>query len=67
MHTFYVPDMHCKHCVKRITEALNEAGFSNFEIDLEVKKVTATVSDEEAKIILSVMEEAGYCPTEASI
>jgi len=67
MRVFYVPDMNCKHCVKRITEALNEAGFSNFEIELDAKKVTAKVSDEEAKKILSVLEEAGYYPTEATI
>ncbi|MCL1876357.1 MAG: heavy-metal-associated domain-containing protein [Synergistaceae bacterium] len=67
MHTIYVPDMNCKHCVKRITEALNEAGFSDFEVDLEGKKVAAKVSDEEAKKILSRIEEAGYSPVEATI
>jgi copper chaperone CopZ len=67
MHTFYVPDMNCKHCVKRITESLNEAGFSDFEVDLEAKKVTAKVTDEAAKNILSILEEAGYSPVEATI
>jgi len=67
MHTFYVSDMSCKHCVRTITEALNEAGFSDFEIDLEAKKVTAKVSEEEAGKIRSVIEEAGYNPTEATI
>ena len=67
MHTFYIPDMNCNHCVKRITEALNEAGFSDFEVDLEGKKVTARVSDEEAKKTLSIIEEAGYSPVEATI
>lgn len=67
MHTFYVPDMNCKHCVKRITEALNEAGFADFEVDLEGKKVTARVSDEGAKKVLSVIEETGYSPVEATI
>lgn len=67
MHTFYIQDMNCKHCVKVITEALNDAGFSDFEIDLEGKKVTAKVSDEDAIRILSVIDEAGYSPTEATI
>ena len=67
MHTFYVPDMSCKHCVKRITEALTEAGFSDFEVDLDAKKVSANVSGDDAKKFLSVIEEAGYAPTEATI
>ena len=67
MRTFYVPDMSCKHCVKSITEALNEAGFSDFEIDLEGKKVMAKATDEEAAKIISVIDEAGYSPAEAAI
>jgi len=67
MRTFYVPDMSCKHCVKRIGEALNEAGFSDFEIDLEAKKVMANVSQEEIEKVISVLDEAGYSPTEATI
>ena len=67
MRTFYVPDMSCKHCVKAVTEALNEAGFSDFEVELETKKVTIKVSDDEAKVVLSAIEEAGYSPVEASI
>jgi copper chaperone CopZ len=67
MHTFYVSDMSCKHCVKRITEALQKAGISDFEIDLEVKKITARASDEEVKKVLLAIEEAGYSPVEATI
>ena len=67
MHTFYVPDMSCKHCVKMITDELNKAGFSDFEIDLNAKKITAKASEEEAGKILSVIEEAGYSPMEATI
>ena len=67
MRTFYIPDMNCVHCVKRITEVLNEAGFSGFEVCLDMKKVTAEASDEEAKTILSVIEEAGYNPVESTI
>ena len=67
MRTFYVPDMSCKHCVKMITEELNKAGFSDFEIDLETKKITIKASEEESGKILSVIEEAGYSPTEGTI
>jgi copper chaperone len=67
MYTFYVPDMSCKHCVKRINEALVEAGFSDFEIELEGKKIVAKISQEEVEKVLSVIEEAGYSPTEATI
>jgi copper chaperone len=67
MHTIYVPDMSCKHCVKKITEVLEKAGFSNFEVDLEGKKIVAEVSDEEAAKIVSIIDEAGYSPKEATI
>ena len=67
MHTFYVSDMNCKHCAKTITEALNEAGFSSFEVDLEGKKIIAKISQEEVQKVLSVVEEAGYSPVEATI
>ena len=67
MRTFYVPDMSCKHCVKRITEALEKANFSNFETDLEGKKVTANVSDEEAERFILTIEEAGYTCSEGTI
>ena len=67
MRNIYVPDMSCKHCVKRITEALEKAGFSNFEISLEAKKIVAEVSDEEVGRIISILDEEGYSPTEATI
>jgi len=67
MRNIYVPDMNCKHCAKRITEALEKAGISNFEIDLEAKKIVAKASDEEVGIIISVIDKAGYSPTEATV
>ncbi|MCL2146791.1 MAG: heavy-metal-associated domain-containing protein [Synergistaceae bacterium] len=67
MRTFYVPDMSCQHCVKRIEGALLEAHFSDFKIDLEAKKVMVDVSSEEIEKVLSVIEEAGYSPKEATI
>ena len=34
-----VPDMHCENCVKRINNALEEAGIK-FSVDLAEKTVT---------------------------
>jgi len=67
MRTIYVPDMSCKHCVKVITEVLQKAEITNFEIYLEEKKIVAEVSDEEVKTIISVLDEAGYSPTEGTV
>lgn len=39
MTVLSVPDMHCTHCVSRITKALTEAGLK-FEVSLENKTVT---------------------------
>lgn len=51
MKTLKVPDMHCEMCVKRISNALREAGVE-FEIDLKEK----TVDVEEAKLRLAIDE-----------
>jgi copper chaperone CopZ len=59
--------MSCKHCVKRIEEALLEAGLSDFEINLEAKKIMVNVSHEEIEKVLTVINEAGYSPMEATV
>ncbi len=55
---FSVPDMSCGHCKMRITKALEEAGFSGFDIALETKTVTVEAADSEA--VLAAIGEAGY-------
>jgi len=42
----------------RITKALEEAGFSGFEVSLETKTVTVEAADSEA--VLAAIGEAGY-------
>lgn len=39
MTTLKVPEMHCNHCVSRISNALKEAGLA-FTVSLEDKTVT---------------------------
>ena len=53
MKTLTVPDMHCEMCVKRISNALREAGVE-FEVDLKEK----TVAVEEGKLRLAMDELA---------
>ncbi|MFI3227400.1 MAG: heavy-metal-associated domain-containing protein [Clostridia bacterium] len=51
MKVLKVEDMHCEMCVKRINNALTEAGIA-FEISLEDK----TVSVDEAKVAQAIEE-----------
>ncbi|MBN2540400.1 MAG: heavy-metal-associated domain-containing protein [Bacilli bacterium] len=37
---FLVDNMTCKHCVMHITNALKQAGFKKFDIDLPTQTVT---------------------------
>ncbi|MDD2206240.1 MAG: heavy-metal-associated domain-containing protein [Aminobacterium sp.] len=55
---FHVPDMSCAHCVKRITTALEEAGYSGFNVDLETK--TVHIETEDPQKIMDILDEAGY-------
>lgn len=51
MKILKVEDMHCEVCVKRISNALTEAGIE-FEVDLKNK----TVSVEESKVEQAIEE-----------
>ncbi|MBP6332853.1 MAG: heavy-metal-associated domain-containing protein [Aminivibrio sp.] len=55
---FSVPDMSCGHCKMRITKALEEAGFSAFDVALETKTVTVEAADSDA--VRAAIDEAGY-------
>ena len=55
---FSVPDISCNHCKMRITKALEAAGVKEFEISVELKKVTAETQD--AAAVQAVIEDAGY-------
>lgn len=47
---FYVPDMMCMNCVKKVNEALSIKGVSNINIDLESKLVTVETDLKKEKI-----------------
>lgn len=63
-HKLSVPDMSCQHCVNRISNALENLGVEDFEIDLENKKVTVETKD--IGSVISVLDDAGY-PAEEEI
>ncbi len=58
---FSVPDISCNHCKMRITKALEAAGVKEFEVSVELKKVTAEAQD--AAAVQAVIEDAGYDAT----
>lgn len=47
---FYVPDMMCMNCVKKVNEALSVKGVSNINIDLESKLVSVETDLKKEKI-----------------
>ena len=55
---FSVPDISCGHCKMRISKALEEAGFSGFDVSVEAKTVTIDAPDADA--VKAVIEDAGY-------
>ena len=54
-----VPEMHCNHCVSRITNALNEAGLK-FEVSLEDKTVTIDGCANCVKTAISELDDLGF-------
>ena len=64
MTTIKVPDMHCNNCVKRITNALNEAELK-FEVSLENKTVTIDGCDHCVATAMSELEDLGFTPEKA--
>ena len=58
-----VPDMHCENCVKRINNALQEAGIK-FSVSLEEKTVTVDGCEHCLSTALSELEDLGFTPEE---
>ena len=56
MFTISVPDMMCQNCVKRITNALNEAELK-FSVELESKTVTIAVPEDSLRQFDYAMKE----------
>jgi len=55
-----VDGMSCEHCVRRVKEAVLEAGAASCEVDLENGTVTVELGDAEAEAIVEAIEDAGY-------
>lgn len=53
-----VPEMSCHHCVKRISEALNSLGVSEFKVDMENKEITVNTDNLES--VINALDEVGY-------
>jgi len=58
MTVLSVPDMHCEHCVKRITDVLNDASVP-FSISLEEKTVTIE-NDAQVELAISELDDIGF-------
>ena len=59
MKTIYVPEMMCQNCVRRITEALNEAKL-NFTVDLETKTVSINGCENCLKTAINELDDLGF-------
>jgi copper chaperone len=55
---FSVPDMSCEHCVKAISKALEGAGFSGYEVDLNAKEVR--VETDAPEKVAAILDDEGY-------
>lgn len=56
-----VNGMMCKHCAKRVEDALNTIkGVSKISIDLENKEVSLVYKGEDLEVFASTIDEAGY-------
>ena len=56
MTTYHVPEMHCEHCVSRISKALGELSM-DFTVSLENKTVT---TNGDRSSVVSALEDLGF-------
>lgn len=57
----FLEGMSCKHCVNHVTEALNEIGAKDVEVNLDKKLAIAEISEDITdEIIKEAIEEVGY-------
>ena len=61
MTTISVPDMMCENCVKRITNALNEA-ILTFSVSLADKTVSIDGCENCVKTAMGELEDLGFTP-----
>lgn len=66
MITFEVNDMSCGHCVRAITQAVQEADpGAQVQIDLPGHRVQVQPAAADAAVLKAAIEEAGYSPVQA--
>lgn len=59
--TYSVPDVHCAHCEKAITEEVSAVeGVESVAVDLEAKRVTIAGSGLDDAKLRAAIDEAGY-------
>ena len=59
--TYNVPDMHCGHCERAVSEELSAvAGVESVAIDLDSKRVTVVGSELDDAKLRAAIDEAGY-------
>ncbi|WP_348751720.1 heavy-metal-associated domain-containing protein [uncultured Aquincola sp.] len=66
MITFEVNDMSCGHCVRAITQAVQEADpGAQVQIDLPSHRVQVQPAAADAAALKAAIEEVGYTPVQA--
>lgn len=59
--TYSVPDVHCGHCRKAITDEVSTVqGVESVEVDLDAKRVRIVGSDLDDARLRAAIDEAGY-------
>ena len=59
--TYTVPDIHCGHCERAITEEVSAVtGVGSVEVDLDTKLVTVTGEGLDDRALRAAIDEAGY-------
>ena len=62
MIQFNIPQMSCGHCVRAVTEAVQEVDpQAKVDVDLASKKVSVESQADRQKIV-AALSEAGYAP-----
>lgn len=59
MTVLNVPDMHCEHCVKRISDALTAAGIG-FAVSLADKTVSIEGDEKVVAAAISELDDLGF-------
>lgn len=61
MKTLSVPDIRCKNCVAKVTNALDNSGIEHKDVVLETK--TVEVDDSAVEKACSVLDDIGFPAT----